>query len=425
MNVPAPSSSARRWIILGIAFLVAFAVAYSQFTLAGRGPEIAESLKLSTSAMSAVGLAPMLPGVFFGLVAGGLADRFGVKLVVTIAFVCSVAGAIARIWAGNFALLLITMFLLGMAAAVLAANAPKLFVAWFPPEQIGIAMGVFMAAGALGTMAAQATASRFATTTAAFGFGAVLVCVSFVLWLALVSNRPPGAEHAGPPPQKVTAYLGKVARNPFVWLMGLGMVLFMAAQMTFAQFLPTALTEVHDMTIQGSGGVASLFTAGTLVGSIAVPLVARKLGRIKPVVITVALLGLVGMYVGWMVAPGGLASVVLVLGGIGLGAAPPMIMAGPALLPSIGPEFAGSAGGLIATLQMAGAYVVPTFVFTPIAGANFNLLLALAAVSCGLIALVMAFVPEYGVRLGAGSTAGSPAGSPDGSATGSAAGPAK
>ncbi|MDR2377804.1 MAG: MFS transporter [Bifidobacteriaceae bacterium] len=396
MDGPNTGTSLRRWIILAITFLVAFAVSYSQFTLSGRGPEIAAALNLKDSAMAAIGLAPMLPGVFFALIAGGLADRFGVKLVVTVAFVCSVVGAVGRIWAENFVLLLITMFLLGMAASILAANAAKLYASWFPREQIGTAMGIFMAAGATGTMAAQATASRFASTQAAFVFGGALVVLAFVLWLALVKNRPADAGAEPPPQQPITAYLGKVARNPFVWLMGLGMILFMAAQMTFAQFLPTALVGVHELKIESAGVVASLFTLGTLLGSVVVPMVARRVGRIKPVVITVALIGGVGMLVGWLVAPGGLSACVLVLGGIGLGAAPPMIMAGPALLPGIGPEFAGSAGGLISTLQMAGAYCVPTFVLAPIAGGDYNLLLILAAACCALIALVMAFIPEYG-----------------------------
>jgi len=50
----------------------------------------------------------------------------------------------------------------------------------------------------------------------------------------------------------------------------------------------------------------------------------------------------------------------------------PMIASLPMLLPEIGPVYAGSAGGIIATLQVIGAVVAPTFIITPLAGSSPN-----------------------------------------------------
>ena len=59
-------------------------------------------------------------------------------------------------------------------------------------------------------------------------------------------------------------------------------------------------------------------------------------------------------------------------------------MSFPALLPEIGPECAGSATGIISTLELIGAVVIPTYIITPIAGQNFSLYFILAG-SCMVI----------------------------------------
>ncbi len=68
------------------------------------------------------------------------------------------------------------------------------------------------------------------------------------------------------------------------------------------------------------------------------------------------------------------------------------------LLPEIGPIYAGSAGGIITTLQVIGAVVVPTFIVTPLAGSNVTVLFGLAAVCLALIIVPMLFLPELGTR---------------------------
>ena len=68
------------------------------------------------------------------------------------------------------------------------------------------------------------------------------------------------------------------------------------------------------------------------------------------------------------------------------------------LLPEIGPVYAGSAGGIIATIQVLGAVVLPTFVITPLAGSSVKMLFGLAALSMVLIILPVLFLPELGTR---------------------------
>jgi NNP family nitrate/nitrite transporter-like MFS transporter len=76
----------------------------------------------------------------------------------------------------------------------------------------------------------------------------------------------------------------------------------------------------------------------------------------------------------------------------------PLMQSLPMLLPEIGPGSAGSAGGIIATLMVLGAVLVPTFVITPLAGSNATILFGLAAVCFILLIIPALFLPEVGSK---------------------------
>lgn len=74
----------------------------------------------------------------------------------------------------------------------------------------------------------------------------------------------------------------------------------------------------------------------------------------------------------------------------------PIFMSAPILLEGIGTKYAGSAAGVISTLQLLGAVLIPTYILTPIAGANLGLLFTLASV-CMVIMFAAGFIiPEFG-----------------------------
>lgn len=53
----------------------------------------------------------------------------------------------------------------------------------------------------------------------------------------------------------------------------------------------------------------------------------------------------------------------------------PIFLSAPVLLEGLGTKYAGSAAGVISTLQLLGAVLIPTYILTPIAGENYSLLI--------------------------------------------------
>jgi NNP family nitrate/nitrite transporter-like MFS transporter len=84
--------------------------------------------------------------------------------------------------------------------------------------------------------------------------------------------------------------------------------------------------------------------------------------------------------------------------GIFVGGGMPILLSFPMLLPEIGPVYAGTAGGFIATLQLFGAVFIPSFILAPLAGDNYTVLFILASISLFLATIVSTVLPELGLK---------------------------
>ena len=393
---PKEMLSPYRWVILAIMWATTFIAIASQFQLAALAYKIIPEFNLSSGQFAMVLTAPMLPAVLLSLAAGALADRFGVKNIVSIGFAFSVVGVYFRYAATNFGELFILMFFSGLCPALLNANAAKLLGAWFPREKMGTAMGIYFSSSGAGIGVALATTALFPSTKSAFITAGLVTLVVWILWMLLVKAKPEGIPDL--PVMPVSKYIGVVASSRNIWLVGVALMFFMGANMTISGFLPNALNEVRGINPITAGFMASIVTFGTVLGSIVGPAVSDRIGRIKPFLAPVAVLGAIVMYLAWLAPQGASMWVLLGVLGILMGVSSPLFMSFPMLLPEIGPAYAGTAGGLIATLQLMGAVIIPSFIIAPIAGQNYDMLFALGSVSLLLVGIVAVFLPELGSK---------------------------
>jgi len=118
----------------------------------------------------------------------------------------------------------------------------------------------------------------------------------------------------------------------------------------------------------------------------------------KPVIIALAITGAAFTFLSWITPVGALMGIFLLLGGTLTGAILPNINTLPLRFKEIGPVYAGSAGGIINMMQVSGAFFIPTFVISAIAGQNYDLLFILASLAFFLIAPVTIFLPTIRLR---------------------------
>jgi NNP family nitrate/nitrite transporter-like MFS transporter len=395
-NSDAPRLSPYRWVILAISMLAGFIGSYAQFQLPPLANKLIPALKISSSEFAALIGGPLTGSLFICLIGGTLADRYGVKKVVSIGLILAVIGCTFRYAVTSFWPFFFLTVLAGLASGLLIANIAKLFGAWFPPEQMGTLMGSFMISPMLAGFLGTATTPLFPSQTSAFIFSGIACFVILILWLIFARNKPEGAPDV--PIVPVLRYLDKAARSRAIWLAGLCALCVMGSMMTFTGFLPKVLQDVRKISDGQASFYGSLPNLGGIFGSFLGPLICRRMGVMKPYLIAVSLLGGVITFWSWQLPIGSATFIALMLAGALQSAILPLILSIPMLLPEIGPMYAGSAGGIVTTLQVLGGVVVPTFVITRIAGSDPAILFGLAALCTALIVVPALFLPELGSK---------------------------
>jgi cyanate permease len=385
-----------RWVIVAVSMFAGFIGSYAQFQLPPLAYKIIPSLNISSSDFALLMGGPLTGSLFICLIGGNLADRFGVKNVVTVGLVLAVIGCTFRYAVTSFWPFFFLAVLAGLASGLLITNLSKLFGAWFPPEQMGMLMGLYMVSPMLAGFAGTATTPLFPSEKSAFIWSGVACFVILILWLIFAKNKPEGAPDV--PAMPVIKYLDKAARSRAIWLAGLCALFIMGSMMTYTGFLPKELLQQRGVSEKLSSLYGSLPNLGGLFGCFLGPLICRKLGVMKPYIILVSLAGAVVTFLSWQMAIGPATPIIFMLAGCLQSAVMPLILSLPMLLPEIGPVYAGSAGGIISTLQVLGGIAVPSFVITRLAGPNSTILFGLAALCCALVVIPAMFLPELGAK---------------------------
>jgi cyanate permease len=179
-------------------------------------------------------------------------------------------------------------------------------------------------------------------------------------------------------------------------LAGLCAFFVMGAMMTFTNFLPLMLKNARAISPAQAGFYGGLPNLGGVLGSFLGPVICNRIGIMKPYLVFASLLGAAGTFWSWQLPIGPAIVVSLISAGFLQSAILPLILSLPILLPEIGPVYAGSAGGIISTLQVLGGVAAP--VVTPLAGSNPTILFGLAALWFVLIIVPACLLPELGSR---------------------------
>jgi len=383
-----------RWTILLIIFLVNTIFNFSIFQIGGLASRIIPAFHLQVSQLAMVLSVSFLTNAILGIPAGILADRFGVRNVVAAGLILTVISSFGRLTASSFGILFVWMFILGVGPAFLNANAAKILGDWFPPQQMGMAMGIYIAGANAGITLALATSAFFSSLKVAFMTSAVLTLLALFLWLLFIKSKS-----AGKPDlliQPFGEYLGVALKSKHTWVGAVAMFFYMGTYVTQSGFLTNSLTEGKGVSQVMAGLVASSLTISFILGTIIGPIISDKVGLMKPFLAPTAIIAALCSYLAWLVPFGPLTWILLLITGIMLGTSVPLIMSLPMLLPEIGPVYAGSAGGVISTLQMAGAFVISSYIILPLAGKNMDHVFMYIGLGYLVFGLSLLLLPELG-----------------------------
>ncbi len=360
---------------------------YVQYQLSPLGPQMMEQYGLELGNLSSLFSAPMIPAIFLSLAGGILIDRLGPKNVIGIGLILTAAGCVARIFCVQYGQLFACMMLTGVTACFITAGAGKIISGIYRTENIAAKMGLLMAFSTGSMTLANLTTAYFKGIRNAFIFGALVACFGAILWLLMMKNPETDSEMAQQEQESMRACLHIVLKEKGVWLTAFALFFVMAANVAVSSFLPTALAS-REITSETSGTMAACYTLGNLLGCFAAPATIQLLKSQKKTLSLYAVLAAVGIVFAWRIPNLVLLAVALCLTGTFLGGMVPTLMGIPVQLPAIGAAYAGTAGGTIATIQIVGAVLVPSYILVPLADGSFEILFLLAG-ACMLLAGMM------------------------------------
>lgn len=375
------------WVYAALITAINLTCIYSQYQLTPISQQVIAEYGLTRQSFGTIFTAPMVPAIFLSIPAGILIDRFGVRPVVIVAMTVSLVGLWLRPFVNGYTGLYAAMLLSGVAVAVVNATIAKILEQRFPIDLVGRLVGLVMAGGSFGMVLAAATTAHLPSIQTTFLIPAVVLSVVAVLVVLFLYVPKKMAEDVKDvdytEPIRVSIQTVAASRN--IWLTGLGAGLVMALNVALSSYVPMALQEVRGMSTGTAGMMASVMLFGVLIGSALGPQLLRFFPGLRSFCLIIGVITALGGAFGWLMPAGILLMLALFITGFGMGGILPVFLSLPVVFKEIGPRYAGTGGGVIATLQLLGAVILPAFVYLPVAQDNFQLLFMLAGV--GVVAM--------------------------------------
>jgi len=353
-----------RWYILALVAMTAtLAAAMPLMSMPVLFKEISEDLNLSLVQLGTVWGIANAAGIFILLIGGLLADRFGVRLVLTVAcFLGGLAGALRGL-ADGFVSLTVTMFLFGLATAIIPIILHKTCAVWFSGRRLGLANGVVSIGMAVGfTFGALISATILSPMlgnwrNVMFLYGAISVVIS-ILWC--LSRNEPGKTVSSPDITTVIPFrqaLSKVVRIKNVWVLGFILLGQLSCVQGTLGYLPLYLRQVDWTPVSADGTVAAFNGISTL-AVIPIVLLSYRLGSKRIILFAGTLFTAIGVGLLSIVSGPSVWAAVLLAGIVRDGY---MAVYMTTIIESeeIGAVYAGTAIGLAMTIARLGVLFAP------------------------------------------------------------------
>jgi nitrate/nitrite transporter NarK len=310
----------------------------------------------------------MLPigAAVVALPGGMLGDRVGFTRAIGIGCIAVALTSGLRGISTNVTMLTVTMFLCGASVALVFPNLQRIGAVFFPRSQLGLATGISISGFAIGGVLTTAFSATVVLPllgswrNVLFAYSVLCIAVA-VLWFVVMSRaRPPQRQDEPAVPRASPSFresIVAVFRVRAAWLLSLGNLGVVGSFISLNGYLPMYLEKIGLAKSVGDTMSSTLFVA-SIVGAIAIPALADRMGGAKAVMIASAVLTSAAIML-LSVADSTLFWVLIPLAGCltqGIGA---LVIAHAVQLKEIGYAYAGTALGLIGGLSNFGGFVMP------------------------------------------------------------------
>ncbi len=392
------SVSRNQGVMLALGFMATLNVHLLLFSYSPLVRDIAGELALTNAEVGFLFSVSILTLMLFRIPWGILFDRKGFKATMGFALVLMAVFGLVRGFAVDYATLLASQILLGVALSGIIPAIPKLVSFWFPRDKVGLATGVCMAGFPIGDVLALSLTPYLIEVVGGwrqvFQVYGVWALLLIFLWWKLASKEPRSKEKQAANSHSLRRDFARLLRMKEVWL--LTGLYFCAGGCydTMLLWMPNVL-QAEGLNVFSASLVASMLPVGFLVSALVVSAFSDKLGLRKPFILLMGLVsGPVLFLAGTMSGP--FAYVAGFLVGLCTVGVLTLVLAVPVELPRLSP-FLSSALGVVSSVGNAGSFLLPTLVgqIRDVSGTFLLSMVVLAVVGEGMFVLGL-MLPETG-----------------------------
>ena len=359
--------------------------------------EISEDIGLTIVQIGAIWGTGSLAGLFTGLAAGTIGDKFGTKRTIVVGCVLIGMTGALRAFSTDFVTLGATVFLGGLLGPIIPLSLHKACGVWFSGRHLGLANG-FVASGMAFGFMVGAMISATVLSPLLGGWRQVMIFYGIVAVLmsipwALTRAAPAGESAAGAgSTMSMRQTFSHVVRLKNVWILGLALLGIGGCIQGALGYLPLYLREIGWPGPRADGALAT-FHAMSLLMVFPIALLSDRLGSRKRFLMIAALMVAVG--IGSLAfVPGPLVWASVILAGLVRDGFMAIYMTMITELDGVGALYAGTAIGLSGTLSRVGGLVAPP-VGNSLATYNLNLPFVFWA-GMALVGLVFLYLVKEG-----------------------------
>jgi MFS family permease len=289
---------------------------------------------------------------------------------------------ILRAYASNFETMLLTVGLLGLAGPTVSVGVPKAVAAWFHGEDRGTASGIYATGMFIGAATSTAITTSiilpylgsWRTTLGVYGVFGLFVTV---IWTLL--GKEAGPTRTSGDFSEIIRALKRIIRIREVWLVIAFSFSYMLSIYGLQSWLPKLL-ELKDVDIALAGVLASISNWFGLLGSPALPLLARRISRKYAIILSILIQGIMIYLIGTNL--GIVLILSLILYGIFSAGQVPLGFVTLMEVPEVGSEYMGVATGLMFSVISVGGFIGPYLVgyLLDVTGSTYWGIVALAVI---------------------------------------------
>lgn len=233
-------------------------------------PELSESFAVGSALLSSLSAAYFFAYAFAQIPVGLLVDRYGTRLLLSIACFSIAISSFAFGHTQSLATANYCRIIIGLGSAFAFVGCLKLAATWFPAHRFAFIVGLTNLLGVLGAIIGGGPVAiaveKIGWRSTMYCMAAIGLILSLILWKIIRDSKTKNKKYVSER-LPITKNFGEVLKNKQTWLIALFASCLVAPIVTYSELWGvTYLTDIYGMSRSQAANIATITFIGIAIG---------------------------------------------------------------------------------------------------------------------------------------------------------------